>query len=428
MESPTEQIDYARAGYPSQAAFDAAWGAAIDTLGNRLRRLAGPTVLMVGNCAQSTNYQTFNGWMRENFPFQDGGDWYQNMFRVVGGYLPDDANFRPPPSNYLFSAMIGTDPYSGTNTRRVRFGLGSAALGSGFAVFGPSAKTARPEPYHMYWYDEYAVDPSGRSSASLQYTGWLGQPLGPYSQMIWLGATPDVVTNPDFESDVTSGWTFGGSLPATISRDTTTAAVGSASAHVNVAAAGDPRLVVFGTTGTMSMSVSQPYSATFWARASVPRAITIAGGMLAETRIPITASWRQYQITLVAIGSGSAPLEFFLGETTGDVWLDDVHFQAGVSNVYRRDFQNGIVLVNPAAQPMTVTLERNYRKILGTSDPVTNDGSTVAQVTVNPSDAQFLIGDDHTPPAAIQDLQPGPAWSPRTTRAKRHAEAGAKKP
>ena len=87
------------------------------------------------------------------------------------------------------------------------------------------------------------------------------------------------------------------------------------------------------------------------------------------------------------------------------------------------------MLVNPSAQVLTTTLEREYRKILGTRDPVTNDGSRVTQVTVNPSDALFLIGDDHTPPAAIQDLQPGPAWSPRSTRAKKSApEAGGKKP
>jgi hypothetical protein len=94
-------------------------------------------------------------------------------------------------------------------------------------------------------------------------------------------------------------------------------------------------------------------------------------------------------------------------------------------NLYRRDFQNGIVLVNPTAQVMTTTLEREYRKILGTRDPVINDGATVTQVTVNPSDALFLIGDDRTPPGAINDLQPGPAWSPRATRAKRPAPAPA---
>ena len=431
-ETPTEHIDFVRAGYPSLAAFDAAWGAAIDTLGDRLRRRAGPSIVMVGNCAQSTNYGTFNGWMRENFPFQNGGDWYQNMFRDVGGYFADDIHFRAPRSNYLFSAMIGSDPYSTTNLRRARFGLGSAALGSGYAVFGPSARAPRPQPYHMYWYDEYGVDlTTGRSSPNLQHTGWLGQPLGPYSQIIWLGPGQDAVTNPDFETDVTTGWNLNASVPGTVSRDATTAAVGSASAHVTVSSVGSVAwAVAFNSTGLLPVLAYQPCSATFWARASAPRNITVAASTFAETDIPITTEWHRYQVTFVPQSSGNASVQFFLAETTGEVWLDDVHFQAGVTNVYRRDFQNGIVLVNPSNQLMTVDLGRDYRKILGTRDLLTNDGSTVTQATVSPSDALFLIGDDRIPPAAVMDLQPGPSWTPRSTRAKRAATpvAGEKRP
>jgi hypothetical protein len=424
MESPGEHIDFARAGYPSLSAFDAAWAAAIDTLGDRLRRRSGASIVMVGNCAQSTNYGTFNGWMRENFPFQNGGDWYQNMFRDVGGYLPDDVHFRAPRSNYLFSAMIGSNPYSATNLRRARFGLASAALGSGYAVFGPSARAPRPLPYHMYWYDEYGVDlATGRSSPNLAHTGWLGQALGAYSQVIWLGSGQDAVTNPDFETDVATGWLFGSNIPASLAQDATTAAVGSASARVTVpAAASDARHVALSTVSTLAVSAYQPHSATFWARASTPRPITLAAGMFAATRLPITTEWRRYQVTFVPPSSGDISLQFFLAEAAGDVWLDDVHFQAGVSNLYRRDFQNGIVLVNPSAEIMTVALERDYRKILGTRDPA-NDGSTVTQVTVNPSDAVFLIGDDRIPPNGVTDLQPGPAWTPRSTRAKRMAPA-----
>jgi hypothetical protein len=421
METPTEHIDFARAGYPSIAAFDAAWAAAIDTLGDRLRRRAGPVVEMVGNCAQSTNYGSFNGWMRENFPFQNGGDWYQNMFRDLGGYFPDDTRFRAPRSNYLFTAMTGNDPYAGTNLRKARFGLASAALGSGYAVFGPPARAPRPYPYHMYWFDEYAVDlATGRSSPNFGHTGWLGQPLGPYSQMIWLGAGPDAVSNPDFETDVTTGWGFSASIPATLERDASTAAVGSASAHVNLPAAGSfSWAVAFNSSDVTTVLAYQPYSATFWARASAPRTITVAVSTLAATDIPITTEWRRYQVTLVPQSSGNATLQFFLADAAGDVWLDDIHFQAGASNVYRRDFQNGIVLVNPSAQTMTVALERDYRKILGARDLVANDGSTVTQVTVYPSDAVFLIGDDRIAPNAVLDVQPGPAWTPRTTRAKR---------
>ena len=423
METPSERIDYQRAGYPTLAAFDAAWGAAIDTLGNRVRRYAGPSFKMVGNCTAGQNYAVFNGWMRENFPFQGGGDWYQNMFRVPDGYFLDEAGYLPPRSNFIFSAQIGALAYSATNMRKVRFGLASAALGSGYHVFGPADKAALPYPFHMYWYDEYAVDlTTGRSSPLIQHTGWLGQGLGPWSQMIWLGPGPDAVTNPSFETDVTSGWNFGQSIPATLAQDATTAAVGAASARITVPAPGAfPWAIGFGTLPQIALTEGQPYSATFWARASVPRPITVAAGPTASRTIMLTTEWRRYQVTLIPYATNTAGLQFVLAEAAGDVWFDDVHFQAGVTNLYRRDFRNGIVLVNPASSAMTAPLERDYRKILGNRDLATNDGSTVTQVTVGPSDALFLIGDDRIPPAPIQDLQPGPAWTPRTTRAKRAA-------
>ena len=426
MESPTEHIDYTRAGYLTLSAFDAAWAAAMDTLGNRLRRHLGPSVEMIGNCTPSENYASFNGWMREDFPRQGGGDWYTNMFREFDGYFFAEAGYRTPRSNYMFSAMSGTNPYTATNTRKVRFGMGSAALGSGYAVFGPSARAPGPYPYWMYWYDEYAVDRStGRSSSSLQYTGWLGQPLGPYSQMIWIAAGPDYVSNPGFETSVTTGWSWNHTVPATLSQDATTAAVGSASAKIHVGAASTIHWsVAYSPLDQVYLTAGLSYSATFWAKASVPRKIKVAAGANAAHRVAITTEWTRYQVALRPFPSGTATPQFFLAESAGDVWLDDVHFQEGSSTLYRRDFQNGIVLVNPASTSMTAPLERTYRKILGVRDPAINDGSSTNQVTVGPSDALFLIGDDTIPPSGVTDLQPGPAWTPRTTRAKPAAEGG----
>jgi hypothetical protein len=233
------------------------------------------------------------------------------------------------------------------------------------------------------------------------------------------------VTNPGFETDVTSGWNFSAVIPATLVQDTQTAAVGGASARITISTVGSvPWLAAFNCPNQISAVANQAYSATFWARASQPRTITVSLGTLTATRITLTTDWRRYQVTLVPPAGGTAGLQFFLAEATGDVWFDDVHFQAGVSNLYRRDFQNGIVLVNPAGTAMTAPLERDFRRILGTRDLATNNGATVTQVTVGASDALFLIGDDRTPPAAVQDLQPGPAWTPRSTRAKPPASKG----
>lgn len=412
-QTPEDSIDFARAGYPDAASFDAAWHAASDTISNRLRRLCGPGSVLVGNCASGTRYDTFNGWMRENFPYQQGGDWYQNMFRVVGGYFGDEAAFLPPTHNYIFTAQADADPYSATNVRKARFGLGSTALGTGFAVFGPSDKDPRTAPFHRWWYDEYAVDlATGAASASGGHTGWLGAAAGGYYQMIWAGGGADAVTNPDFETGVTDGWWFwaGTATGASVAWDTTTAAVGRASArvHVETAVAEDWR-VAYASTGSLSMIGNVAYTATFWARASRERPLTVAaavtGTSYASATVQLGTAWRQYQVVLTPRITCTAELRFWLGVADGDVWLDDVHLQRGVSGVYRRDFANGTVLVNPSSGPLTVPLGAVFRRILGATDPANNDGSSVTEVTVPASDAVFLIGADTVPPAATRDLR-----------------------
>jgi hypothetical protein len=61
------------------------------------------------------------------------------------------------------------------------------------------------------------------------------------------------------------------------------------------------------------------------------------------------------------------------------------------SGVWRRDFDNGIVLVNPKGNgPRTVSLGGAFRKLLGTQAPSVNDGSTVTSVTLQDRDGIIL--------------------------------------
>jgi len=412
-QSPAESIDVQRAGYPDAASFNAAWLAATDTMASRLRRRCGPDFILAGNCGSGTKYGTFNGWTRENFPFQQGGNWYENMFRQVGGYFADEARFRAPTHNFIFSPTAGTNPYEPTTTRRMRFALGSAALGTGFALIGDGNRLLLDPPFDTWWFDEYAVDlATGRASSRRADTGWLGEASGAWYQMIWAGTGPDAVTNPDFESSVSDGWVLwaDASVPATVTWDTTSAARGRASARVHVPNAGAEEWhVTFRTVGTLTMQPGQSYSATFWAKSSKPRRITVVAAVPGTSYVlssrEVDVTWRQYQVVLVPRVGCTAQLHFFLAAADGDIWLDDVHLQAGATNLYRRDFQNGTVLVNPAAQALTVPLGTSFRKILGTTDPLVNDGSWVTEATVPASDALFLIGRDIVPPAKPRDLR-----------------------
>ena len=413
-QAPTESIDVSRTGYADLASLDVGWRAGSDTLASRLRALCGPDFLLVGNCAIGSKYGWFNGWTRENFPFQGGGSWYTNMFWDPGGYFADEKHFRQPPRNHIFTPQTGAQIYDANTRRRVRFALGSAALGEGLAIFGPDDRGPRNPVHELWWYDEYAVDvASGNAMTDRAHTGWLGEALGAPYQMVWVGTNPDASSNPGFEADVTSGWSFGrfGPVSATISRDTTAAPDGRASARIDVATPGvNPWDVNLATTGMLPLFSGATYAATFWARASAPVTFPVTatmptGGAAAARDVTLGTTWQRYQVILQPGVSSNCVLEFFLGHVTGTVWFDDVHFQRDATNLWRRDFQNGVVLVNPSDLSLSAPMGASDRRIRGVVDPVVNDGSTVATATVGASDALFLIGtvSDTIPPATVRD-------------------------
>jgi hypothetical protein len=62
------------------------------------------------------------------------------------------------------------------------------------------------------------------------------------------------------------------------------------------------------------------------------------------------------------------------------------------SGVYRRDFENGIALVNPKGNGVReVTLEQDFVAIAGTQDKVVNSGKTVRKVTLQDRDGIILM-------------------------------------
>ena len=89
-------------------------------------------------------------------------------------------------------------------------------------------------------------------------------------------------------------------------------------------------------------------------------------------------------------------------------WFDEYNANLGAAvtppqtgawqkGVYRRDFANGIALVNPKGNgTQTVTLETAFVKLKGGQAPSVNDGSTVTQVTLNARDGIILL---RKPPA-----------------------------
>jgi len=65
--------------------------------------------------------------------------------------------------------------------------------------------------------------------------------------------------------------------------------------------------------------------------------------------------------------------------------------QAWQKGVFRRDFENGIALVNPKGNgPVEVELEEDFLKLVGSQDPAVNSGQTVRRVRLEDRDGILL--------------------------------------
>ncbi|HEX3046059.1 MAG TPA: putative glycoside hydrolase, partial [Bacillota bacterium] len=74
----------------------------------------------------------------------------------------------------------------------------------------------------------------------------------------------------------------------------------------------------------------------------------------------------------------------YLGKPVNDAFV--------VSNgVYRRDFNNGIVLCNPTDNSVVIDLKGSFTLIKGTQVPDINTGKTVTQLTLAPHDGRILL-------------------------------------
>jgi len=62
-----------------------------------------------------------------------------------------------------------------------------------------------------------------------------------------------------------------------------------------------------------------------------------------------------------------------------------------VAGVWRRDFQNGVVLVNSTSEPRTVNFGQELEHLHGSQAPDVNDGSVTQSVTLPPNDGVILL-------------------------------------
>lgn len=428
--NPTHNMPGCNGIMDSDAHVDTLWNQALRTLAQDTRnrfdtvvaQRGGRPLAVISN--SSTDYFPWlNGTLHEYFPTTNGApdpgnaygyDWNLQMLGVPGGYLTAPFRTTPYPASFLNADWSGTwtaPDRSAEFERHKRFTLGSALLGDGYY----SLDAAQTGHGSIWWEPEY--DHAGRGK------GYLGYPLGPMRR-IGVPSGVERVSNGGFAAPGTP-WM---SLPylATGSWRVDTAAFHTAPSSARIDVTSMSPGGSFKLYQTLAVQSGRGYSLSFWARASTPQDMvlhlysTSCPGLrcLGDQRVTLGTAWTRYEIPFVATGTASAGLNLFT-LAPGTVWIDDVSLREGDTSVYRRDFDNGTVILNYTSTPQTVALGAPFRHLTVPGSAL-YDGATVTSETLQPSDARILLSGPApsdavptAPPAARLDNEPNP-FNPTT--------------
>jgi hypothetical protein len=248
----------------------------------------------------------------------------------------------------------------------MRFGLGLTLMNDGYFAH----EWGDTDHGQDWWYEELDFD--------------LGFPLGPASRIdLGGGGGPNRIVNPGFESAISSPWSFwvdtASGYSATLTRDLAASAEGSASARIDVAAAPGADWRIELAQRDRPVELGALYDVTFWAKADRNRTITLGSAKgsapwtdygLSAT-VSIDATWREYTVSFEATATASdARLQFQLGESVGSVWLDFVRWTLHPPDLFRRDYTNGIAILNGTRQPLSTTVGAGFRRLPGSEAPL----------------------------------------------------------
>jgi hypothetical protein len=383
------------------------WGKGLDDFYTRVREQM-PTAILVGGVRESRGYSSLNGTQLEGWPQRDLGltatqsyQWLDGNLSAysvqmhhgqVGPRYSEGINKMP---TKLYPSVA--DPAVPDNSA-FRFSFGLMLLDDGY--YGQMN-------WHVSdpWWDEYAVNVErgtpkfGQALASnpldetmiRTHRGWMGFPVGPrYRVYDPAEFAPDLskVANGGFETDLT-GWT---GTNVTLSRTTGADNRLDGEAALMVSehreyAIDDKGAIVGGPS--IYLNKGQQYTVAFGVKSSAIRTIGVT--LSTTQRFTVPAEWSRQVFTFTAETTGWFYLKFNVGREDNELLLDSVYVFEGNANVFRRDFDNAVIVVNGTPSARNVDLGETLQRIRGTGQDPINDGSAVTQVTIPPYDSAILI-------------------------------------
>jgi uncharacterized protein (TIGR03437 family) len=324
-------------------------------------------------------------------------------------YLRMQAVSRSPQINVMEGCGVDASDWNTENNSRPyltptaedlqkhRLSMGTALLGNGF--YGYDLRDATSAPY---WFDEYSVDSNGNAVEDRSKKGYLGQPLSDAAELTNPGT---LVFQETFDS---------GSLPSSFNANPANA-VSVASGSLVLGNPDHTRqgiVVVNTNSSAVPLQSGATYLLTFdWQileTIDYPYGfqVNVAGNgqTLDHAFVPgvVAGDSGTMHFPFTIPTSGNWAIGFLITNGGGKVAIDNVRLYQGGVGLWRRDFENGFVLVNPFAQPHTFTaadlagtLNRtNIHRIKGTQAPDVNNGQPVSDsLTLAPFDAIILLAD-----------------------------------
>jgi len=426
---------------------DSSWGRGFEVVFNYARNGnaqedipgLGPDIIIAGGVIETRGFDYLNGNQFEGFPgnfdmnqmdadFARYESWLEKA-AYTPRYLEMYSRFQTlahrnakcdtvPPA-----PECRPNPYPGTN-KGFRYTLGMVMLGDGFYEYNNGSDTPGD-----YWWDEFAVDLEaggvGQYAANTactnatcwklvkDKTNYLGQPTGDKKyQRLFSPSASDKIFEDLFENGISSNWTKTKAEPLELGEPHS----GNNSLKITPT---DSGAVV--TLSPITVEANKEYTLKFWAKAAAIHDITVEIPDCVVTRddgrdlsdLLLFPTWKEYYITFTPkLATTTASIRFKSLVETSEIFLDDVQIFKGGANIFRRDFENGIVLVNGNSTRETFDLEKPYKRINGTQDRgydfegyhyTVNDGSVAEKgpLTLGSNDAIILLADVTSPTVSI---------------------------
>ena len=385
----------------------------------QLRDTNGDMQLVVGNAGPMPELNLapmVNGYvfecMNSNWNASLAPNWSPASWRTeFEAYRTMQANTRMPRINVLqgcgpYAKSGGVTGYSvptPADLQNHRLTMGTALLSDGFYGYALHGSVSAP-----LWVDEYSVDSSGTAVEDRTKKGYLGQALSDAVELTDEGA---LLLQEEFESAVLPPSFFGSpsSVAITQSPEETITGVGSLvisnpdhTKQDYVLATTNPSIVPLVEGTTYLLVFDWRILETIDASAIVDVFGNLT--MLDYSHLPGVVSGdsgtARFPVRIPAGGDWKFRIGIFNGG--GKLAIDNLRIYQGGAGPWRRDFENGFVLVNPLSEARTFNSEelagalrrKGIRRINGAQAPEINNGQAVeGELTLGPFDAIILLAE-----------------------------------